>query len=404
MKVMALKIIQIMVVALMLTSCDLTHVREKDLPLLKEEAVAGNLRAKKALVRTSRSGLPEATLKSYETDLLEIGDKDILDRKMKRFGIMEEADNANNLKWLIYGAEHGNSDYMVQLGEYYRDAQHPDQEKATYWYRRAADSLNLDARMAWIKWRGGEQLLDRPSRAFAEQWKVKAKDSNLFGRISCSIGKFGWNFLIGSFSVLFSKSYWWHGIIGLIIMLSGLLLLFGVCNLSVNYVEEAGFVTCLPIILSCLYGLVNGLASFGEEGYYIGRFERQAGMCGTLSDLCIYGTWIWLLGFFITLAISVSLVSRKQGNVVAYILFAILGSFICYIASMMAVIIFMILFVVAMAFLLYFAANYKPNNYVIKGGGSWGQDVKASKYSNGQIIDNNDKEWRETSNGEVTEK
>ena len=64
MKVMALKIIQIMVVALMLTSCDLTHVREKDLPLLKEEAVAGNLRAKKALVRTSRSGLPEATLKS----------------------------------------------------------------------------------------------------------------------------------------------------------------------------------------------------------------------------------------------------------------------------------------------------------------------------------------------------
>lgn len=400
MKVMALKMIPIMVVALMLTSCDLNHVREKDLPLLKEEAVAGNLRAKKALVCTSRSGLPEATLKSYETDLLEIGDKDILDRKMKRFGIMEEADNANNLKWLIYGAEHGNSDYMVQLGEYYRDAQHPDQEKATYWYRRAADSLNLDARMAWIKWRGGEQLLDRPSKAFAEQWKVKAKDSNLFGRISCSVTKFVWNFFIGTFSVLFSKSYWWHCIIGLFIMIMGLILLFVIFNNSFDYAEDVGFVTCLPIALSCLYGVINGIAYFYDKEFYMCRLERQAGMFGALSDLCIFSTWIWLLGFLVTLAIGVAMVSHNHKNIVVYILFTIVGSSLIYIASMFA----FFVFIFVLAYFLFNAANYKPNNYVIKGGGSWGQDVKASKYSNGQIIDENDKEWRETSNGEVTEK
>ena len=390
----------LLMMVLILSSCRLDSVREKDLPLLQEEAAVGNLRAKRALVITPlKSGIPNKTLNSYKKDLLAVGDEAIIKREIGIFGLDTE-DEAEDMKWVIYGAEHGNSDYMVQLGEYYREARHPDQKKATYWYRRAADSLNYDARMAWIKWRDGEQLLDRPSRAFEEQWKVKTMDYSIIGRVSCSISSFCWKFFVGTFSVLFSKN-WWQGIIGLIVLLLGLALLIGVFPLASNYVEDVGFPTCLPIIISSLFGIINGFADFIDEGYNIGRFGREIGMYGTISDICVYSTWIWAVGTLFTLAIGCIMVSSKNKNIIGYVLFSIGGSIICYIASMMAVVAFMILFVIACAGLIYCGAQYRPNNAIIKGGGSGGKDLKASKLSNGMIIDENGDQWNEEYNDKV---
>lgn len=357
-----MKNLLLLIISIAFISCDPTIVRDEDLPSLKQEAADGNHRAISAIVGWgSYTGLSEDTLKAYEEILLEHGNEYALDRQTNGLhpdwyrDEKREKEERELFKWLTFGAEHGCPEYMVRLGEYYLNPAHPDQELATYWYQRAADSLNYNARMAFIKWNDSEMLLDRASKGFAEQWKMKSKDYTIIGKISTSVVRFATGFAIGSFSVLFSSETWWQGFIGIAVMILGLVLLVLIYVMSRKYTREASSISSLPILFSCFYGVINGFASWFGHAYSIGRFVRVAGMYSSVSDWCIYGSWIWLVGFLLTLAYGAYKVQESGSNTIIYILLMIGSSFFCYIASMMITVVFIVLFAFVLAIQLFIA-------------------------------------------------
>ena len=225
------------------------------------------------------------------------------------------------MRWMEKGARMGTPDCMYRLGKMYLEKEHLDSTKAMYWLGQAADSLQASASVELRKIAGKQTVLDRPRFAFRQMWGYSARDKSFLNRASNASFHFMSECLRSSFRNLFS-SRWWQSLLMIVFMF--LLLATGVIYGLGRSGPEA-----VSVSVSSLYGLLNGMALFvfakGKSAIpgilvscdAIGQFTRQPATYGLVSDLCIWGTWLWVI--IIALMYLIGLFRQiRQGQLTAW--------------------------------------------------------------------------------------
>ena len=285
----------------LLPSC---KMRPRDAERLKAEATAGNLKSMEMLAVYGDTLVSRNERNQYLDVLVKNGNFRALSARYSeeynRSGKLSEKQwQAMYMRWMEKGARMGTPDCMYRLGKMYLEKEHPDSTKAMYWLGQAADSLQASASVELRIITGKQTVLDRPRFAFRQMWGYSARDKSFLNRASNASFHFMSECLRSSFRNLFS-SRWWQSLLMMVFM-------FLVLATGVIYGLGRNGPEAVSVSVSSLYGLLNGMALFvfakGKSTIpgilvsfdAIGQFTRQPATYGLVSDLCIWGTWLWVI-------------------------------------------------------------------------------------------------------------
>jgi hypothetical protein len=331
-------------IALCCVSCD--GLREKDRSRLAEAANNGDVIAMKAIygfknMCCDKPFVDEQTYNSFNQVLMEQGYHKVwLDKinAAKAAG----ADKSELVEMSTEAAEHGCVPCMDDLAKYYHDMGTPESnEKAMFWTQKAAEQSCALAQMRLLRWQ--DKSIYMPTRAIKvgkEGWNV-VEEGTILAKLTSWTVWFVSTYFVDIFKFTFSKTTWWQGLLGLlffILFVSGIGFFPSFCKDAID--DRA----TLPIYWTLLYGGINGLVIVintfdgfvtgnwikGENfvSLNIGRLTYAPYSCTFVSDICIYATWIWLIGVIgIFLYLYFSGVIKDKGKF-AFVLFATMMAYI----------------------------------------------------------------------------
>lgn len=309
---MKTKLLLLWLIAICCVSCD--GLSEKDKSRLAEAACSGDVNAMKVIYcfKNSADGQPivdDQNYSSFNQTLFDQGFHKIWLDKINK-AKEEGTEESELVKMSIEAAEKGCVPCMNDLASYYHKKEGQENyEKAISWTQMAADSSNALAQMRLLRWQ--DQNVNMPTRAInvgKEGWKI-VENGNFLAKLTSGTIYFVSTFFVDIFKFTFSTTTWWQGLLGFFVFIfffSGIAFFPAFCKDAID--ERAQ----LPFYWTLLYGGVNGLIVVFDEfkgfvsGYWlegenffswnIGRFTYAPYSCTILSDICIYATWIWLIG------------------------------------------------------------------------------------------------------------
>ena len=304
MKKLLCPIAVLILACLVLPSC---KMRTKDVERLKAEIEEGNLKSMEVYaVKADEKQITPEQLKEYLAILSKHGN--FMGLTISFTTECYEKGKTGNGQWepvykryMEKGAKLGNPDCMYRLGKTYLEQERPDSAMALKWLKQAADSSQAAANVTLRRIAGEESVLDRPRFAFRQMWEYTARDQSFLNRASNASFHFFSEFLRSSFSPrnLFSPR-WWQCLLMMLLMLG--VLVAGVFYAILRIGPETA-----SAAVSGIYGWLNGFALFcfakGKSTISgilvscdaIGHFTQQPATYGLISDLCRWGTWLWVI-------------------------------------------------------------------------------------------------------------
>ena len=304
MKKLLCPIAVLILACLVLPSC---KMRTKDVERLKAEIEQGNLKSMEVYaVKADEKQITPEQLDEYLAILSKNGN--FMALTISFTTECYEKGKTENSQWVpVYkrymekGARLGNPDCMYRLGKTYLEQDRPDSAMALKWLKQAADSSQAAANVTLRRIAGEESVLDRPRFAFRQMWEYTARDQSFLNRASNASFHFFSEFLRSSFSPrnLFSPR-WWQCLLMMLLMLG--VLVAGVFYAILRIGPETA-----SAAVSGIYGWLNGFALFcfakGKSTISgilvscdaIGHFTQQPATYGLISDLCRWGTWLWVI-------------------------------------------------------------------------------------------------------------
>ena len=288
----------------LLPSC---KMRPKDAERLKAEIAEGNLKSMEVYTVNADKKLITPELADQYLDILaQNGNFMALTvrytEECSKKGITKrEQSEPVYIRWMEKGAKMGTPDCMYKLGKTYLDMERPDSVKALPWLKQAADSCQAAANVELRRIEGEQTVLDRPRFAFRQMWKYTARDQSFLNRASNASFQFLSECLRSGFSPrnLFSP-LWWQCLLLILLML-------GVLILGIVYAISRSGSEFISAAASGIYGWLNGFTLFffakGKSAISgilascdaIGQFTQQPATYGLISDLCRWGTWLWVI-------------------------------------------------------------------------------------------------------------
>ena len=304
MKKLLFPIAVLVLVCLILPSC---KMRTKDVGRLKAEIEQGNLKSMEVYaVKADEKQITPEQLNEYLAILSKHGN--FMALTISFTNECYEKGKTGNGQWepvykryMEKGAKLGNPDCMYRLGKTYLEQDRPDTAMALKWLKQAADSSQAAANVTLRRIAGEESVLDRPRFAFRQMWEYTDRDQSFLNRASNASFHFFSEFLRSSFSPrnLFSPR-WWQCLLMMLLMLG--VLVAGVFYAILRIGPETA-----SAAVSGIYGWLNGFALFcfakGKSTISgilvscdaIGHFTQQPATYGLISDLCRWGTWLWVI-------------------------------------------------------------------------------------------------------------
>lgn len=254
----------------------------------------------------------------------------------------EGAEESEAVKMAIEAAEKGCIPCMDDLALYYHKKETPEgNEKAIYWAQMAADSSSALAEMRLLRWQ--EKNIYMPTRAIKvgkEGWKI-VHNGTLLGQLTSGIIFFVSTYFVDIFKFTFSTTTWWQGLLGFIFFI---IFFGGVAFFPAMFKDAFDPRTQLPFYWTLLYGGINGLVVVIDEfkGFVsgswiegenfvtlnIGRFTYAPYSCTILADICIYATWIWLIGTIVMFIYLYFVGALESKGKFVFILFATIMAYI----------------------------------------------------------------------------
>lgn len=319
---------------------------EKDRSRLAEGASSGDVNAMKVIYyyKNKVHDKPIVTDQQYNSfnqKLLDQGYSKIWVDKI--FQIRKEgAEESEAVRMAIEAAEKGCVPCMDDLALYYHKKETPgDNEKAIYWAQMAADSSSALAEMRLLRWQ--DKNIYMPTRAIKvgkEGWKI-VHEGNLLGQLTSGIVFFVSTYFVDIFKFTFSTTTWWQGLLGFLVFI---IFFGGIAGFPAIIKDAFDVRTQLPFYWTLLYGGINGLVVVIDEfkGFVsgswiegenfvtlnIGRFTYAPYSCTILADICIYATWIWLIGIIGMTIYLYSVGAIREKGRFAFVLFSIIMAYI----------------------------------------------------------------------------